>query len=1347
MTPEEWQALKGILETAMELGASERAAYIASKPPSTRRELESLVRAYEERGELFEAPCAGIPMAPPASDARLVGKQFGPYRVLELLGEGGMGSVWLAERVDGLFTRRVALKLVHPALMGRVMGERVTREREILASLNHPNIAQLLDAGFAHDGQPYLALEYVAGTQITTYCDERGLSIAARLQLFRQVLSAVQYAHIHLVIHRDLKPSNILVTADGQVRLLDFGIAKLLTKGEARETDLTLMGGRALTPDYAAPEQMTGAPITTAADVYALGVMLYELLTGERPYKLKRDSRGALEEAILQADPAAPSRAALSEAAAAARGTTSKKLARTLRGDLDTIVFKALKKSPGERYSTAESFGEDIARHLRGEAVLAQRDTAAYRTIKFARRHWIAISVVSALILTLAAGLAATTYEATVAAAQRDAALQAQLRSLTQTADARFRDADVPGAMSIILEVLPHQGVSHEYTPEALSVFQQSRAADGQILAITGHTDVVEAAAFSPDARLIVTASDDKTARIWDSATGLELLQLRGHTNRVPTAAFSPDGKRIVTASLDKTARIWDVATGKEISQLSGHTGGVWSAAFSPDGQRVVTASSDKTARIWDAGTGRELVQLTGHTQRLWSAAFSPDGRSIVTASFDKSARTWDAATGRQLLMIVGHTDLVATAAYSPDGKRIVTASLDQTARIWDAATGQQLLLLNGYKERVLSAAFSPDGTQIVTASYDKTARTWDSTTGKQMLLLSGHTGRVNCAAFSPDGKRIVTASYDKTARTWDAVTSQEVLTLRGHTDRVWSAGFSPDGARVVTTSFDRSARVWDASSGREIAQLLGHENLVVTGSFSPDGGRVLTASNDMTARIWDATTGKEIIVLKAPARIWGAAFSPDGRRVGTATDDNAARIWDAASGEEKMQFRGHTGRVLSVAFSPDGRRLLTASFDKTARIWDAATGRQLMQLNGHTDVVEVAAFSFDGRYILTASDDKTVRIWDADKGLEVMQLIGHGDSVQAAAFSPDGANVVTASFDRTVRVWETLSGHELMLLSGHTDLVETAQYSPDGARIITASDDRTAKIWDAHAPALNDQIRWAQAAQFDPLSSTERFRLGLPVEDNVRRFKATASKCDEAAAAPFDPERRAAGAMLDQIIPDVAIAACAISDEISGDARSRYQNGRAQLANGNFSVAKRELEAALARGYRAAGVDLGTLLANAASGFLDTALAISLYQQAWNEHFTIAGFELGKLYEHGVKSPGDRNAYAFAADSAKAWVWYEKAANAGEPNALVRLAERDTGASLAQGDSVKRNSLMLESFKKYAAATERARRENWPDDAWRNWRYRRASLARLLAREGMMHQAANAAAEVRAPD
>jgi serine/threonine protein kinase len=441
-TASQWEQISAHLDRALELEGSARESWIAeleSNDAEIGRHLRQLLDVHDANGAaafLERSPLRRFNPVPETEDAdyqsQMIGRQFGAYRVLSLLGHGGMGSVWLAERIDGLFARRVALKLIHPALVGQVITERFGREREILASLNHPNITRLIDAGFTADDQPYLALEYVDGTPITNYCDEHRLPVRDRLELLRQVLSAVQYAHAHLVIHRDLKPSNILVTQDGHAHLLDFGIAKLLTEGETKETELTRLGGRALTPGYAAPEQIAGAPITTAADVYALGVILYELLTGERPYKLKRDSRGALEEAILQADPVAPSRATVGKEAAAARAASAKKLSSTFRGDLDTIAAKALKKSPAERYATANAFGEDIARFLRGDVVLAQPDSVFYRGLKFARRHWVGIAAAGVLLLTLAGGLAATSYEARIAAAQRDAALDARTRALTQ---------------------------------------------------------------------------------------------------------------------------------------------------------------------------------------------------------------------------------------------------------------------------------------------------------------------------------------------------------------------------------------------------------------------------------------------------------------------------------------------------------------------------------------------------------------------------------------------------------------------------------------------------------------------------------------------------------------------------------------------------------------------------------------------------------------------------------------------------------------------------------------------------------------------------------------------------
>ena len=580
-----------------------------------------------------------------AADPTLIGKRFGPYRVLSLLGHGGMGSVWLAERADGTFRRQVALKLIHPALFGYAMTERLARERDILAGLNHPNIARLLDAGFAEDGQPYLALEYVDGVPLTEYCDAHRLTIPERLLLFRQVLSAVEFAHAHLVIHRDLKPSNIMVTADGQVQLLDFGIAKLLTAPEAHETELTRLGGRALTPEYAAPEQITGSPISTAADVYSLGVMLYELLTGTRPYRLPRESRAALEEAVLLAEPALPSRRDIGTESAEARGTSVKKLSRSLKGDLDTIVVKALKKTPRERYATVNALDQDIARYLRGDVVLAQRDHFAYRAYKFARRHRVAIAGATALLLTLAGGLAATAYEARAAARQRDAVLLAQLHSLTQTAAGRLSNDDASSALGIILEVLSHGEATGEYLPEALSVFQEARATDSQVLAMTGHADVVRSAVYSPDGTLIASASGDKSARIWDAATGRQMRLLAGHAAPVRSIAFSPDGSRLVTASDDKTARIWDVKTGAQLAVLGGHTNVVRTAAFSPDGRRVVTASYDQTGRVWEASSGREILQLRGHGAQLRAAGYSPDGNMIVTSSADRTARIWEAAT------------------------------------------------------------------------------------------------------------------------------------------------------------------------------------------------------------------------------------------------------------------------------------------------------------------------------------------------------------------------------------------------------------------------------------------------------------------------------------------------------------------------------------------------------------------------------------------------------------------------------------------------------------------------------------------------------------------------------
>lgn len=411
-----WAELSQLLDAALDLPPPQRGPWIEALAPEFEalkprlRDLLSraaLVETGDFLNTLPKLDLAPNDLAQPAARGDQPGDVIGPYRLLRELGSGGMGVVWLAERDDGLINRPVALKLPHGTWKRTGLAERMAREREILATLTHPNIAHLYDAGLTVDGQPFLAIEYVEGRPINEYCREQHVDLKSRLRLFAQVANAVAYAHSKLVVHRDLKPANILVTAEAQVRLLDFGIAKLMEEGQAKETSLTALSGRALTPDYASPEQILGEPLTIASDVYSLGVILYELLSDQRPYRLQRDSRGALEDAIVQAEPPQPSDVA------------DRSWRKSLRGDLDTVVLKALKKKPEERYPTVHALLDDIERYLSARPVLAQPDSRWYRTTKFVSRNKFAISASGAVLLAVLSGAGVAVWQARVAIAEQ----------------------------------------------------------------------------------------------------------------------------------------------------------------------------------------------------------------------------------------------------------------------------------------------------------------------------------------------------------------------------------------------------------------------------------------------------------------------------------------------------------------------------------------------------------------------------------------------------------------------------------------------------------------------------------------------------------------------------------------------------------------------------------------------------------------------------------------------------------------------------------------------------------------------------------------------------------------
>ena len=635
--------------------------------------------------------------------------------------------------------------------------------------------------------------------------------------------------------------------------------------------------------------------------------------------------------------------------------------------------------------------------------------------------------------------------------------MENQARVIAEKATQLVDEGDSYLARLIALQALPP---NRPYTPEAEKALRLSSQHNDAVL--RGHTLYVHSASFSPDGKRIVSASDDKTSRIWDAQTGRELQKLVGHTDEVNSASFSPDGKHIVSASSDETVRIWDSQTGCELQIMRGHTRPVISASFSPDGKRIVSASNDSTVRIWDAETGQELQKLEGHTNWVESACFSPDGMRIVSASDDKTVRIWDAQTGRELRKLEGHTGTVHSACFSPNGQRIVSASGDITVRIWDVQTGRELRKLEGHTISVSSACFSPDGQRIVSASGDKTVRIWDVQTGRELRKLEGHTSSVSSACFSPDGKFIVSASWDQTVRIWDTQTGRELRKLEGHTSFVNSASFSPDGKRIVSASLDKTVCIWDAKTGRELQRLEWHTSYVKSASFSPDGKRIASASNDSTVRIWDAQTGQELQKLEGHTGVVNSAcFSSDGKRIVSASGDKTVRIWDVQTGRELRKLEGHTSSVYSASFSFDGKFIVSASWDQTVRIWDTQTGCELRKLEGHTSSVSSASFSPDGKRIVSASWDNTVRIWDAETGQELQKLEGHTSWFQSASFSPDGKHIVSASWDNTVRIWDVQTGKELQKLEGHTRAVLSASFSPDGKKIVSSSLDGTICIWD----------------------------------------------------------------------------------------------------------------------------------------------------------------------------------------------------------------------------------------------------------------------------------------------
>lgn len=595
------------------------------------------------------------------------------------------------------------------------------------------------------------------------------------------------------------------------------------------------------------------------------------------------------------------------------------------------------------------------------------------------------------------------------------------------------------------------------YESAVLNVNQQSEqalrdaltATAWQSTEIASHQKAVQFSTFSPDGQTLLTASDDGTARLWDTEGNKLAIFKHDPSAIVHSAIFSPDGQNILTAGNDG-ARLWD-RSGKLIRSLINYGGAVSHATFNPDGKEILVVLLMRGEAQRQTLEGEILTTYALDDSQILDAIFSSDGEFVITGGSDGSVQIWS-RDGTLLEQFTGHSGNVMSVAVSPDGQRILTAGQDRAARVWDME-GNKTAELTGHKNGVVFATFSPDDHYIITSGMDGTARIWDGD-GTPLATLKHQNTTVHSAVMSHDGQFVLTTSGDGKVLVWGE-RGTPLAVLHGHNDTVWDVQMAPDSLSILTTSQDGTARLWDLS-GYQIAELANHGAPIDYGVYSPDGSMVLTASRDGTVRLWDLS-GNELAVLSGHVgAVWIAKFSADGQYILTGSSDATARLWDLA-GNELAILEGHFNWITDVAFSRDSKKLVTASADGEVRLWDI-TGHLLVTLMGHTGSISSVVFSPNDQHILTSSDDGTARIWNME-GQELVTLSGHNELVTSAHFSPDGNTVITSSIDGTARLWNQ-NGELIKLLEGHTGPVLWANFSPDGSSILTVSRDGTARLW-----------------------------------------------------------------------------------------------------------------------------------------------------------------------------------------------------------------------------------------------------------------------------------------------
>ena len=1093
-----------------------------------RQRVQKLLDAHEQAGNFLapshmdetvikdadEADFDDFPETTASSKPR-PGTAIGPYKLLEQIGEGGMGSVWVASQSQPI-KRKVAIKLIKAGMDSGQVLARFEAERQALAMMDHPNIARVLDGGMTEHGRPYFAMEYVKGVPLTEYCDHARLSVRERLELFVPICQAVQHAHQKGIIHRDLKPSNILVCLyDGRPvpKVIDFGLAKAMHQSLTEHSLYTAHGMMVGTPLYMSPEQAehNNLDIDTRTDVYALGVILYELLTGTTPLEKAQMKEAAYNEVlrlIKEVEPPKPSTRVSGSASlpsvAAQRSIEPGHLKRSISGDLDWVVMKALEKERSRRYETANGLAEDIRRHLSDEPVSASPPSTSYRMRKFIRRNKTVVVAAGAIAVTLLLGVAGTTggmfwalEERKDAVSAREAESKARREAVENAAEAlrladaetearqqeavarKLADANMMLATQAQKEAEAERDAARRASDDSARRLAQTWFERGQGLCERGEIPI----GLHWQAKSLTTLPDDSDDL--ENAIRLSISHWRSHLTPLrfysqgeiqadtSNCVIRPDGKLIVTVGHGRNfVETFDASSGKLLGKRLQQPHTLFWARFSADGTRIITNATDNTALVWDAHTFEPVGKPLEH--RGGTAALSPDGKIALTGNGQGNVRFWNTSTGESLADAILDLQGGTAVDISPNGQ---TAAVLARSKSIDGAAAQ-LLDMRTYQplgqpfpvgDKPGRPVFSPDSIHFAANTLlGNTVGVWDATTGRLVTKTMPHQSVISDIAFSPDGRLFATACDDATVQFWDAATGERVSYPLKHHIAANGVSFTPDGEGVATYSDDGALRLWGTPRSSPLASTLRQRQSKDDNSarFSLQGDTLL-ASQGKTITFLNANTGEAINAMTAGDTIRRLALAGDGRTVLAAISKDRAESFQLATRRWAWEQNLDQNLFLdSVTFSQGGDTILLAFafqgilLKPNIQILDAATGSPVKVIKTIYPL-HSAAFLPDGKSLLAGGSEGTPRFYRVDSGEQFGPEVRlHPGGVQCIAFTPDSRHVITGGRDETAKVWEAETGKVVSTML-HAASVEHVAISPDGQFVITGAVDGAARFWD----------------------------------------------------------------------------------------------------------------------------------------------------------------------------------------------------------------------------------------------------------------------------------------------